>query len=122
MAPGLSTRKDGARRVVTRAAFDTRVADPYQVQLVVHQRQKQTRPKPGAQSHGSSFSFATPAARATKDPKAAERPNRWLDGLLIRAELDHALRPRYPHCPICWPRATVEVDGRMIVKDGELTP
>src|SRR5436309_3240997 len=43
--------------------------------IATPQRQGQTRPKPGAQSHGSSLSSATPASHATKDPTTAELPN-----------------------------------------------
>src|SRR5438552_638651 len=43
--------------------------------IATPQRQGQTRPKPGAQSHGSSLSSATPASHATKDSKMAELPN-----------------------------------------------
>ena len=43
--------------------------------IATPQRQWQTRPKPGAQSHGSSLSSATPASHATKDPATAELPN-----------------------------------------------
>src|SRR6059036_2366305 len=43
--------------------------------IATPQRQGQTRRKPGAQSHGSSLSSATPASHATKDLTTAELPN-----------------------------------------------